>query len=289
MNNSHMCQICGHTYKYEKNFLKHLNVHTHITTPKKLNKKLTHQDLYVSCENSTTNKYICEHCNREYKHHQSYYRHLKKCPIATGKYFPEELKTLFKEHQEMKEKISNIEKDHSLQTEKINNIEKDPKQINNVLQVFCVGPKDNYLDMLTESWGFERAIEYVKDCALSNLTGDIKLIEKIYFDGKDPHDYPIKIHDKKRCNLSFVDENNEKIIDQKGSKLAQRLSNNLQNSYLKGVNYLINRNIENRLCPNKFLEEYDIQSWNQHIYDLSDFRRQKQVIQQLIINHSKDS
>ena len=52
-----------------------------------------------------------------------------------------------------------------------------PKVINNNLQIVCVGSTDNYLDMLTEQWGsFDRALEYIKDCALSRLTGDRKNI-----------------------------------------------------------------------------------------------------------------
>ena len=64
---------------------------------------------------------------------------------------------------------------------------------------------------------------------------------------------------------------------------ARKLANNLQNTYLKGVNYLINTNLENRKCPNKLLEHYDLQMWNQHIYDLSDPQYQKKIINNLDI------
>ena len=63
----------------------------------------------------------------------------------------------------------------------------------------------------------------------------------------------------------------------------KKLANNLQNSYLKGVNYLITKNLEMHGCPNKFLEEYDLQIWNQHIYDLSDIRYHKKIVNQLEI------
>ncbi len=73
-----------------------------------------------------------------------------------------------------------------------------------------------------------------------------------------------------------------KVIDNK-ELFGRKLANNLQNSYLKGVNYLITCNLNNRMCPNKFLEEYDIQTWNGHIYELSDLRYQKKIINQLNI------
>ena len=64
---------------------------------------------------------------------------------------------------------------------------------------------------------------------------------------------------------------------------GRKLANNLQNTYLKGINHVINNNLESRKCPNKFLEEYDIQTWNQHIYKLSDTTYQKKIINQLSI------
>ena len=75
------------------------------------------------------------------------------------------------------------------------------------------------------------------------------------------------------------------IKDPYGQKLSQRLCNNLQNTYLKGINYLMTENLNNRQCPNKFLEEYDLQLWNNHIYNLSDLNIKKLLMKQLIINH----
>ena len=80
-----------------------------------------------------------------------------------------------------------------------------------------------------------------------------------------------------------MNEKQERIVDVKGIQLGKKLANNLQNSYLKGVNYLINKNLENKRCPNKFLEEYDIQAWNQHIFALSDAKYQKKLVANLDI------
>ncbi len=154
----------------------------------------------------------------------------------------------------------------------------------NILQVLYVGSNDNYLDMLTDEWGnFDKALEYIKGCALSSLTGDCKLLNKIYFNDGNRHVRPIECIDKKRGKLSYINENNQKIIDPKGIQLGKRLANNLQNTYLKGINYLINKNLQDQCCPNKFLEEYDLQYWNKHIYDLSDVNYQRKIITHLEI------
>lgn len=157
-------------------------------------------------------------------------------------------------------------------------IKENPRISNQILQVICVGQNDNYLDMLTQQWGdFDKALEYIKDCALSNLSGDCKLIGKMYLSGDN-----VRFADKSRTKISYFNENKEKIIDSK-ELFGKKIANNLQNSYLKGVNYLINRNLDNNRCPNKFLEEYDLQTWNQHIYNLSDLQYQKKLISQLDI------
>lgn len=152
---------------------------------------------------------------------------------------------------------------------------------NNSLNVLCVGDQ-NYLDILTEQLGFDRALEFIQNCALSNLTGDCKLLERIYFEGVE-NDPPIRYLDKNKTKLEFLNEKQEKVIDIKGVQLIRKLVSNLQNSYLKGVNFLINRNLASKKCPNKFLGEYDIQTWNNHIYTLCDLKYQKKLLSQIDI------
>ena len=62
--------------------------------------------------------------------------------------------------------------------DRIATLEAQPRVSNQILQVISIGCTDNYLDMLTEKWGdFDKALEYIKDCALSSLTGDCKVIK----------------------------------------------------------------------------------------------------------------
>ena len=88
--------------------------------------------------------------------------------------------------------------------------------------------------------------------------------------------------DKSRTRIQYYNEKKELVKETK-ELFGRKLANNLQNSYLKGVNFLLTRNLENRGCPNKFLEEYDLQTWNGHIYELSDVKYQKKFINQLDI------
>ena len=126
---------------------------------------------------------------------------------------------------------------------------------------------------------FDQAIEYIKDCALSDLNGDCKLLEKIYANQKDEFSFSI---DHKQSKITYYNEKNESITENK-EMFGRKLANNLQNSYLKGINYLIRKNLDQKMDPNKFLDDYDIMTWNTHIYRLSDSGHQRKIINQLKI------
>lgn len=231
---------------------------------------------------------ICTLCGIKIKHKRNLKRHMEVCQkekIEINSSQDDQMMTLIKEMDKIKNDFQN--QINELKS-KPNIIEKQPIEHHNhnqnVLNLLCVGNTDNYLDMLTEQWGFDKALDYIKDCALSHITGDCKLLEKIYFDAQQAiGPPPIRYLDKTRNKIEFIDENNKKILDIKGVLLMRRLVNNLQNSYLKGVNYLINRNLDEKRCPNKFLADYDIQSWNNHIYNLCDLKYQKRLLTQLDI------
>jgi len=132
------------------------------------------------------------------------------------------------------------------------------------LQVVYVGHNENYLDVLSTRMGFDSAIGFIKDCALADVKGDCRLIERVYSDnGK----------------VRFAENTHTK--DPATNQLAKKLAGNLQTSYLKGVNYLINSSLDSNYCPVKLLEEHDLQSWNRHIYELSDYKYQKKILEQL--------
>ena len=133
------------------------------------------------------------------------------------------------------------------------------------------------LDVLTERYGdFHQALEFVKGCALSQMTGDLRLIETIYLDSDE---HPAFWYlDKKRQKIGWIDEEGQKNMDVGGKIVLRKLVSNLQNGYLKGVNYLINKNLDEKRCPNKFLADYDIQAWNSHIYNLCDEKYQTKLL-----------
>jgi hypothetical protein len=222
---------------------------------------------------------VCQYCNQTFVRRYGLTRHIneKRCKclkvcetVETNK----QIEALEKRIETLKEQT----------TKEIADLKQKPNNVGQVLQVICISSQDNYLDMLTSRLGdIDQAIEYIKDCALSNVTGDCKLIERIYFTSVGDH---IHYVDKAKSHISYYNENREQVVDNKES-FGRKIANNLQNSYLKGINYLINKNLEKRVSPNRFLEEYDLQAWNAHIYNLSDSCYQKKIVNQLNIPNAK--
>lgn len=228
---------------------------------------------FVPQKSQKIQKFSCHYCDQIFTRKYNCDRHMKsRCLKAP------------KESELVSTKSVGIDR---TEFEKLKNevklLKSQPKVNQNILQVLCVRSGDNYLDMLTDEWGdFNQALKFIKDCALSEVNGDCKLLSKIYFEN-DPGNAPIRYLDRNRNKISYVNEEKKNVIDLKGKQLGRILANNLQNSYLKGINYLVKRNLKERRCPNRFLEDYDMQSWNKHIYMLSEEGYQKKVIKTLDI------
>jgi hypothetical protein len=203
---------------------------------------------------------------------------VKVLKINPSQAMEEEVKLLRKQIEDLKLTVSNV----SSLEKRLEIQENKPIISQNILNVICVKNNDNYLDVLTERTGnFEQAIDYIKDCALSDLTGDCKLIEKIYMNEAEQKINNIYFSNG-RNKVTYFNENMEQTNDNRTS-FGRKLANNLQKSYLKGINYLINKKLVEQSNPSKFLEEYDLLTWNNHIYNLSDIHYQKKIINQLSI------
>ena len=242
------CRFCGHIFSKKSNLFRHIkNCHNFPNTlpdNNQLSKPTNDNDLKGVI--ISLRKQIDKQSQQieELKHNQT-----------------QQIETIGKHIEELKEK---------------------PNVTNNILQVVCVRQDDNYLDMLTNNLGcFYKALDYVKGCALSDINGDCQLIKRIYFDPKIPKP-SFHYTNTTRNKIQYFNENGDSVIDKK-HLVGRKLANNLQNSYLKGVNHAIMDNVNNNKCPNKFLDEYDLQTWNKHIYNLSDPSYQKKFMNQLDI------
>ena len=280
MANKYQCLRCQQIFPKKYNLEKHLKRKNPCQLPTSIDETLdtliqSNCDYLDEMDCNDLSEINCPYCQIRMKYRKNLKRHYETCSKYPGR--------LVISQQDFHDQINKLKTEFQQQLDELKQQPRIVEQHNqNILQVVCIGNNDNYLDMLTEQWGFDRALGFIKDCALSQLSGDCKLLEKIYFNNQSG-EVPIKYLNKSRTKIEFIDEKHQRVIDVKGVQLSRRLANNLQNSYLKGVNYLINKNLNNKCCPNKFLEEYDLQSWNQHIYDLSDVKYHRKILTQLEI------
>lgn len=270
MDNNHLCPVCHRSFSQLGNMRRHLStIHT--------------------VEHEEKKKFTCPTCNRSFTRKHDMNKHIEKFHgsdiLPTNNHF---VSMLISEIGDLKSKLE--ERDEKLKLELKEQLKQELQKrpsnnIVNNLNIVCVTDHDNYLDMLTDQMGdVEKAIEYIKDCALGDVSGDCKLLEKIYTvsngtDNKSSLSFTI---DKNKSTIHFYDEQKQECSEQKES-FGHKLANNLQNSYLKGVNYLIQRNLDRKGDPNKFLDSYDVMTWNHHIYQLSELNHQKKIINQMRI------
>jgi hypothetical protein len=227
MNSLYICDLCSQQFVYEKRLIKH---------------KKNHGEDSLSEKN-----YECEFCLKSYSSKSSLIRHTKKCNVLHGYINFEQkiIRTIEEKHQkeqiQFKEEIKQtLEEQHQKEQiqfkeeikqtiEEIKQMGLGNKTLNLNFNVICVGDKDNYLDMLAQEMGdFDRALEYIKDCALSEVTGDCKLIDKIYLAGRDPSESFCFV-DKNKKKVQYFNEKKEKVVTTR-EIFCKKLVNNLQNS-----------------------------------------------------------
>jgi hypothetical protein len=283
---NHQCPIC------HKDFARSYYVKVHAKKAHMLDQESDPIDLH-----------LCTICQKQFTRKNHLIRHMETVHQSTststststsnGSYqtFISEISGLKSELVKQNEKLkirlkeqaidtSELKKQNEQIISEIKELKKKPVS-NQTLNVICVTNHDNYLDMLTDRIGFDLALEYIKDCALSDIAGDCKLIEKIYAAQEGQWSFTM---DRKGTQITYYDEPQHTVTETRES-FGRKLSNNLQNSYLKGINYLVNRNLETRGDPNKFLDTYDVMSWNHHIYQLLDQTYQHKMIHRLPIPH----
>jgi hypothetical protein len=257
------CEFCGYIFTKKSNLLRHQKIKHDIVNNQSV--ALSSDDKLSTLSNNDDLKEVILSLKKEIKE-------LKENHVISNQNIERYIEKVEERHTE---NIQNMEKN-------IEQLKEKPNVINNILNVVCVTSNDNYLDMLTTNFSdFDKALEYIKSCALANINGDCQLIEKIYFNPEKSKSSFYYL-DKARTRIEYFDEKEELTITKK-EQFGRKLAHNLQNSYLKGINQVINNNLDQRKCPNKFLEEYDLQTWNQHIYNLSDLSYQRKFMNQLDI------
>ena len=183
----------------------------------------------------------------------------------SGTHSPD-ITTLLLEISEMKKQIALLNASNNQQNITINNNNRNTNCNNQVIQIFC--ENENYLEKLTQIYGSQKlALDFIKNCGLSGLNGDIKLIEKIYFPEGQPPSF--QFSNNARTQIEFMNEKHEKVIDTK-KVFGGKIANNIITTYLQ-------------TSKNYTFESYDQEEWNNHNHNLNKLTYQKNLINSIDI------
>ena len=236
------------------------------------NSNKSESDSFIESPLST---YQCKYCDKNFTRMSSLRKHieLKRCRgyelTVLKMHLTDEISSLKANLEANLTALSNQIKE--VKTTNVNNIS---NNINNNFNMrVYVSAKDDYLSILSDKMGPNEALEFVKDCGLSGINGDVKLLMKVYFDGISDKDVPIRFHNKQRLGLSYRDEHGRIIKEHNGDGLATKLGKNIQNTYLHGSKELSN---SNQLPP------YDMAQWITHTNNLCDPGIRRKVLRQLM-------
>ena len=178
-------------------------------------------------------KYECNYCAKEFKHNQSYYRHLKTCK--------EKIKD-DEDKQNMIDLVNLLNKQLEDQREQLNKKDKQIEELikkaginigtQNVQQnINILAYKDTDISHLTDN-------DYLKCLKHSNFCIP-HLIEKIHFNPKKPENHNIyisnlknnyvMIYDGHKWNIKDRDESIQDLIDEKEVFIEQKLEEWIEN------------------------------------------------------------
>jgi hypothetical protein len=236
-------------------------------------------------------EFICQPCGLKFTRKSNLKRHLQlSCPskgIEDNLKPVEQVQKIAEESddedkfEDEEEEFEQSEKSGHSETEDSDSDQSDDEQfdtsasndLNSSIRVPIVPPagQSSYLDYLNYLFNNKRDVtSFVKECALAGMSGDYKLLRKIYFENNQ--NVTIKCLHKKKRKYTFYNENEEFVVDYGGQVLGKIFANCLQRCYLKVGS---DPTISNQL------NDYDQQSWNQHVYELSELKYQKKLMSNL--------
>jgi hypothetical protein len=128
--------------------------------------------------------------------------------------------------------------------------------------------RDDYFNYLVHTMGSKAgAISFIRNCAHRRLNGDLAMIQKIHFEGKERNQFPFEVTDTKSKTIYYKTPNGM-VVDEKGLYVRNSLIENIQNCYLKLSNHIISSNLNK--SETIFGDENHLKKIQEHLVELSD-------------------
>lgn len=237
-------------------------------------------------------KHTCLHCHNGYATKASLDRHINNnsCWVKNP-HIPRSESLKLKRNQEehehaLKQTAGNLLNEFATNL-KVNKSSKTivPDVMNNTQNTICFGVDDNLLDILAYFEGLPKALEYLKECVFKPLSGDYRILEKVY--KFDTDKAAIMYTNKSKTEYVYYDEYHSRILETDFKIIAKKLADILHRSYMKGIDILVkgSKSIpQNIMYQLPKLTQDDIKMWNEHLDDLKDETYQTKLLTSLMIH-----
>lgn len=237
-----------------------VNICTNIIT-KGANKGKMCKDVNRWCKHK---KIQCSNCKRVFSYQHSFNAH--QCSISKPKVqIRVDVKSkaakckpsLSEEQQRETQELKNMV--HQLKDE-LDEIRKQPKvQINNLTVI-----TDDIFSKVISQMGEREGVKFLLD-SLDDEVECLNIVDKLYLSGKDKNQYPIACRDKN--HFRFMGPNSKVVDDVNGDIIVSKLTNSMQNAFLKASADLIKGHIDDNATESLY-DMYDIRSVHDRIKQL---------------------
>ncbi len=159
---------------------------------------------------------------------------------------------------------------------------------NQNLNVICFGKDDDFLKILEDQLTPLKALEFVRDCALSSADGDCRLLNRVYFPvGVKP---AITYGNKSKTVFVYFDEKMNRVTEKNKNVIAKKIADNLQRCYLKGSLSLKDPDDKSiTLGKNELpMHSYDRETLTKHVHALQEGKYQVNLMRYLDIPFESD-
>jgi hypothetical protein len=159
---------------------------------------------------------------------------------------------------------------------------------NQNLNVLCFGKDDDFLKILADKSTPQKALEFVRDCALSSADGDCRLLNRVYFPpGVKP---AITYGNKSKTVFVYYDEKFNRVTEKNKNVIAKKIADNLQRCYLKGSLNLKDPDDKSvPLSKNDLpMYSYDRETLTKHVHSLQEGKYQVNLLRYLDIPFESD-
>ncbi len=177
-------------------------------------------------------RWQCNKCLRYYSSKHNLMRHTDTCLEEPVKQSPIRLKNRIKLNIKIEEKITEPKSYEPLVRGKIG---------------------DNVIDILTEKYGEDNAINFLLDNFLAGYY--IKIIDECYINGMNSDQIAVVCKGGK--HFRYLDNDNNLVDDPTGDIVVDQIINNLRNAILRTSNILIRRYINDE-SNNSLYDDYDV-------------------------------